>query len=138
MPEQPWYRDGLRFKCAQCGGCCTGEPGNVWVNQEEIATLAAALRLDADEFQRRYVRRVGPRRSLVELPNGDCVFFDSQRKLCELYSVRPRQCRTWPFWNSNLATPAAWEQVCRCCPGGNRGRRIPLEHIERQREIVDL
>ena len=29
-PGEPWYRDGLRFQCTQCGNCCTGDPGVVW------------------------------------------------------------------------------------------------------------
>ncbi len=37
----PWYQDGLAFTCTQCGKCCTGDPGFVWVTDEEIAALAA-------------------------------------------------------------------------------------------------
>ena len=22
--KQPWYREGLRFECTQCGACCSG------------------------------------------------------------------------------------------------------------------
>lgn len=32
----PWYAPGLSFTCTQCGNCCTGEPGVVWVSDEEI------------------------------------------------------------------------------------------------------
>ena len=28
---------GLRFECTQCGDCCTGAPGYVWVNKAEIS-----------------------------------------------------------------------------------------------------
>jgi hypothetical protein len=41
MDEHPWYKDGLRFTCTGCGDCCTGAPGYVWVNKEEIEALAA-------------------------------------------------------------------------------------------------
>ncbi len=109
--NEPWYRDGLKFACTGCGDCCTGAPGYVWVNQAEIEMLAAAVGLDAEEFQRRFVRAVGVRKSLTELANGDCVFFDGESRRCRVYEARPRQCRTWPFWPSNLATPAAWQQI---------------------------
>ena len=66
-----------------------------------------------EEFQRRYVRKVGIRKSLIELPGGDCVFFHRESGSCQVYQQRPRQCRTWPFWHSNLATPAAWREMCR-------------------------
>ncbi len=43
MSQQPWYQDGLKFRCTGCGDCCTGAPGYVWVNKEEIAALAVYL-----------------------------------------------------------------------------------------------
>lgn len=132
MPEDPWYRDGLRFTCSQCGDCCTGAPGFVWVHKGEIAALAGRLSLDVDEFERRYVRRVGVRKSLVELANGDCVFFDGQARKCTVYEDRPRQCRTWPFWDSNIRTPDAWQRTCEVCPGSGQGQLIPLEKITEQ------
>ncbi len=138
MDDQPWYQDGLRFQCVQCGACCTGAPGFVWVNKEEIAALAAALRLDADEFERRYVRRVGIRKSLIELPGGDCVFFHRESCTCQVYQERPRQCRTWPFWGSNVATPAAWREMCEHCPGGNRGPLFPLRKIRARLGLLEI
>jgi Fe-S-cluster containining protein len=136
--DQPWYHQGLRFRCAGCGGCCTGEPGYVWVNKAEIEALAAAIHGDAEQFEQRYVRLIGIRRSLVEFPNGDCVFFDGERRTCQVYEVRPRQCRTWPFWESNLRTPQTWEAMSTDCPGANRGPVVALEKIRAQSRIVAL
>jgi uncharacterized protein len=130
--NEPWYQGGLKFSCTGCGDCCTGAPGYVWVNASEIETMAAAVGVAVDEFQRRYVRKIGVRRSLVELPGGDCVFFDNASRKCGVYEARPRQCRTWPFWASNVATPAAWQQTAERCPGCNRGRRVPLGKIVAQ------
>ncbi len=76
--SQPWYKDGLKFKCTGCGDCCTGAPGYVWVNKEEIINLAAQVGLEPAEFESRYVRDVGVRKSLNEHKNGDCVFFDGE------------------------------------------------------------
>jgi hypothetical protein len=67
---------------------------------------------------------------LVEFPNGDCVFFDNETRKCNVYEARPRQCRTWPFWNSNIRTPEAWEQTCEVCPGSGKGKLYQLEEIE--------
>jgi uncharacterized protein len=135
MPKTPWYYEGLRFQCTQCGDCCTGAPGYVWVNKLEIEALAQLLHLDVAEFERRYVRRVGIRKSLNEFPNGDCVFFHSESRTCQVYEGRPGQCRTWPFWNSNLASPEAWDRAASHCPGCNRGQLVTLEKIEEQRGI---
>ena len=85
-----------------------------------------------------YVRKVGIRRSLREFPNGDCVFFDSETRKCQVYEARPRQCRTWPFWTSNLKSPEAWEETCRVCPGSGKGKLYQLEHIESQRKVINV
>ncbi len=136
--SQPWYHDGLRFECTQCGDCCSGAPGYVWVNQEEIDALAALLGMESDVFEQKYTRRVGIRRTLVEFPNGDCVFLDEQTRKCTVYDARPRQCRTWPFWESNLKTPETWQRTCETCPGCNRGQIVPLEEITRQAAVVKV
>ena len=56
--NEPWYKDGLRFKCTGCGDCCTGAPGYVWVNNEEIAKMAAVVRMSVEEFEAEYVREL--------------------------------------------------------------------------------
>ena len=134
--SQSWYREGLKFACSGCGDCCTGAPGYVWVNKQEIEAMAAALKLTPDVFQRRYVRSIGIRKSLVEYANGDCVFFNNQSRRCGVYDARPRQCRTWPFWSSNLASPVAWKGITRRCPGCNRGPLVSLETIQANLEVV--
>lgn len=139
MAEQPWYQAGLRFECSQCGNCCTGAPGYVWVNGEEIVALAARTQAgDVAEFERQFVRRVGARKSLKEFPNGDCVFFDGESRRCTVYEVRPRQCRTWPFWDSNLRTPQDWQQTCEVCPGSGTGRLYTVGQIESLRTVMRI
>jgi Fe-S-cluster containining protein len=138
MSDLPWYSGGLKFTCTECGDCCTGAPGFVWVTNDEIEALAAAVRMEIDDFENQYVRRVGVRKSLKELPNGDCVFLDGEKRNCRVYSVRPRQCRTWPFWESNLKTPEDWKHTCDVCPGSGKGRLHTLEEIEERRGTVKV
>ncbi len=99
--KSPWYRDSLSFACSQCGRCCTGDPGYVWVTKKEIEALAEFRGLDLDQFGKRYLRRIGRRYSLTEKANNDCVFYD---RGCTVYPARPKQCRTFPFWPENLKT----------------------------------
>lgn len=128
--ETPWYHQGLRFTCSQCGDCCTGAPGFVWVNKQEIQNLADLLEMDVEAFEAKYVRTVGIRKSLVEFPGGDCVFFDTKARNCKVYEARPRQCRTWPFWQSNLRSRETWEDTCEACPGSGKGKLHSLAEIE--------
>jgi len=136
--EEPWYQDGLRFKCTACGDCCTGAPGYVWVNKQDIEALAAEVGLDVAEFESVYTREIGVRRSLNEHDNGDCVFFDGKSRKCRVYLARPRQCRTWPFWESNLRTPEAWQETCRVCPGSGTGPLYQLGDIEAQKAVIRI
>jgi Fe-S-cluster containining protein len=138
MSEKPWYHQGLKFKCSECGDCCTGAPGFVWVNNEEIAALALRLQMEVAAFEEQYVRKVGVRKSLVEYENGDCVFFDGKKRNCTVYEDRPRQCRTWPFWDSNLRNPAAWQETCESCPGSGKGKLHQLEQIEALRKVIKI
>jgi len=138
LSDLPWYQAGLQFTCSQCGDCCTGAPGHVWVNNEEIAALAERQGMDVGVFEAKFVRRVGARKSLIEFPNGDCVFFDGQTRKCTVYEVRPRQCRTWPFWDSNLKTPEDWKHTCRVCPGSGQGQLHTLDSIESQRRVIKV
>ncbi|NLX98171.1 MAG: YkgJ family cysteine cluster protein [Rhodopirellula sp.] len=132
----PWYHDGLRFSCTECGDCCTGAPGYVWVDEEEIASLASHLGRAVEAFEEKYVRRVGRRKSLIERPNGDCVFFDNAARRCTVYLSRPLQCRTWPFWQSNIQTPGTWAETSQACPGCGQGPLVSVDKIKAQAAIV--
>lgn len=133
-----WYADGLRFKCTACGDCCTGEPGYVWLNKQEIADMAAEAGQSVEEFEEQNVRLVGVRKSLREYENGDCYLLDPETRKCTVYSSRPRQCRTWPFWDSNLKSPEAWQEACDVCPGSGKGKLYSLEQIETQRRVIKV
>ncbi len=137
---EPWYRAGLRFACTQCGNCCTGPPGAVWVDAAEIRALAEDLGMEEAAFIARYTRAIGSRRSLEERVTehgNDCVFLDRAsvpgRAVCGVYRSRPSQCRTWPFWRENLVSREAWESTKTRvpCPGMDApaGRLHPLVEI---------
>ncbi len=126
---EPWFRDGLAFACTRCGHCCTGRPGYVWVGLDEMVRLAEHQGESLDGFTAAHVRQVGDRYSLVERPDGDCIFWDREAG-CTVYEARPEQCRSWPFWPANLAAPAAWERAGSGCPGIGRGPVVPMPAIE--------
>ena len=138
MSDEKWYKDGLRFKCTQCGNCCTGPEGYVWVNDEEIVQIAAAIGKSVEETKLEHTRIVGRRVSLKEFANGDCTFFDSQTRRCKIYAVRPRQCRTWPFWNSNIDHRESWQHVQQVCPGAGKGDLFSLAEIEAQAAVIRI
>ncbi len=135
--EEPWYHDGLRFRCTRCGKCCTGAPGFVWVDADEQATIADFLGEGRERFLQFYTRRLARGQSLRERANGDCVFYQRD-KGCTIYPVRPRQCRTWPFWESNVRSPQAWQETCAICPGSGTGELVPAEEITRRLNVIKI
>ena len=136
-PAEPWFADGLSFECTRCGNCCTGAPGYVWVDEDEIEKLAANRGEPVREFTALYVRSARGKKTLREKPNGDCVFFEAG-KGCTVYSVRPKQCRTWPFWESNVESPEEWQRTAENCPGMNHGELISVEEIVLRVKVIKV
>jgi Fe-S-cluster containining protein len=117
-------KEGFAFSfdpaaCAACGGgCCRGESGYVWVKKDEIAAIADFLGMQSEEFIEQALKKVGYRYTIKEVVRqGEhmCLFFDPQ-KGCEIYEVRPRQCREYPFWERYKEKKNIHE-VCAQCPG---------------------
>ncbi len=122
------YEKGIRFKCTECGRCCSDGPGLVYVTDTEIADIAEFLGMSQEAFVTDCVRRVAKGKSLRERKNWDCWFLKDGK--CRIYSVRPAQCRTWPFWQSNLSSKNDWAATCEACPGIGRGRLFAKEEID--------
>ncbi len=135
--EQPWYAEGLRFECTGCGQCCTGSPGYIWVTTQEIEQIAHFLNLTIQEFSHRYLRRVKGRLSLLEMPKTfDCIFLKDKK--CQIYSVRPTQCRTFPWWPQNLTSEKEWRETARGCEGiCPNAPLVPPSTIEQQRALQE-
>lgn len=135
MEQKPWYKDGVRFKCTGCGKCCTGAPGYVWVNEEEIEKIAAYLNITKQEFSMRFLRKVNGGYSLVEYKkNHDCVFLKENK--CSIYPVRPTQCKTYPYWPFHMHSKENWEAAAKECEGiSDEAPIVTFEEIEEQRLI---
>lgn len=133
ISDAPWYAEGLSFECTGCGQCCTGAPGFVFVTEKEIVAIARHLGLSVREFSRRFLRKIGDRFSLKEYKNYDCVFLKDNK--CSIYTCRPVQCRTFPFWPRILASKEAWDETATQCEGMRPGaRKVALDEIEAQRK----
>ncbi len=105
--------------CTQCNGaCCRGESGYIWLNKKEIEEIANFLGLKSEIFLQEYCKKEGYRYSIKEIKRkGEhfCIFFE-ENKGCQIYSVRPQQCREYPFWprykeKNNI------DEVCKECIG---------------------
>jgi len=118
-------KEGFEFSfdpeaCHSCdGACCRGESGYVWVSKEEIVQIAQFLEMDLQKFIDRCLKKEGYRFTIKEIKkNGEhlCLFFDEKKGGCEIYPVRPQQCRSFPFWDQYKNRDKI-EEVCKECKG---------------------
>lgn len=133
-----WYCAGLHFECQECGKCCSGpDEGFIWVTRKEIELIADFLKITERQLRQQFLKHHGFRITIIENPvTKDCIFLKliDGRKQCMIYPVRPNQCRLWPFWPSNLASPDNWNRYAQKCPGINSGRLYSFEEIEKLRK----
>ena len=128
--SKPWYSEGLRFECQpDCGACCTNHDdySYVYLVGDDLARLAAHLGLSEQECAERYTETEdGSIFLLMDRP--DCPFLEGVR--CSVYEGRPRQCRTFPFWEESLATRTRWRNLGKFCPGIGKGEVHSLHVIQ--------
>ncbi|MDE3055952.1 MAG: YkgJ family cysteine cluster protein [Verrucomicrobiota bacterium] len=128
-----WIRKGLRFHCTGCGGCCGGAPGYVFLGLQDLKRLAEHHSLPLKTFLERYARRVDKRWALIDRPGTyDCIFL--KNKSCSVYSARPTQCRTFPWWIDQIQDPKSWQEAKERCEGIDHPEAplVPIETIEKE------
>src|SRR3990167_1867750 len=110
------WKKTLKLKCKKnCSDCCKGFEGYVWLDKKNIEEIANFLKITTKEFLKKYTRSVFGRISLIEIKNNfECIFLKDSK--CSIYSVRPKQCSTYPFWKQNISSKKAWEDVKNDCP----------------------
>lgn len=129
LKRAKFYRDGIRFECQQCGKCCRarGDYGHVFISPGDRFRMAASLHVSTREFHNAYAETTQGRLHLRD-PHKDCIFL--QNNNCSMYDIRPRQCRTWPFWPENMKK-FVWEtQVAPFCPSVGKGKLYSAQEIE--------
>ncbi len=117
MSGREWYgspgnRDvvldeNVEYVCQRCTACCKW-PGDVRIEEEEIAPIASFLGMSEDDFLDRYTRLRTNRQglSLIERENHECIMLENNG--CRIHDVKPEQCRGFPNkWNF-----PGWRQVC--------------------------
>ena len=130
MSSKPWYANGLRFECTQCGNCCRnhGDYTYVYLIEAEIERIAHHLKLSREAFLAEFCFEEDGWISLRM--DAACPFLEQDNR-CAIYPVRPKQCATWPFWDENLVRKT-WEgPVKECCPGIGHGPLVHAKEVER-------
>jgi Fe-S-cluster containining protein len=99
------------YVCQRCTACCKW-PGDVRIEEDEIAPIARILGMAEEDFIGRYTRLRTNRKglSLIEKENHECIMLEGNA--CRIHSVKPEQCAGFPNkWNF-----PGWRQVCEAIP----------------------
>lgn len=134
--REPWYAKGIRFECTQCADCCHahGEYDRVYLDRSEAESMAKLKSLSLEEFIDRHCF-IEDGAVLLRFVEGKCGMLEGRR--CGVYSARPAQCRTWPFWAENLSRRTWNSEIAPFCPGVGKGRVHTKTEIERAAGLRD-
>ncbi len=133
MSIPAFYEQGLHFSCTRCSACCRYDPGFVFLSEKDLARLVTALGMSYSELIATYCRWIPvgngtEQLSLKERSNYDCIFW---KEGCTVYEGRPLQCRSFPFWESIVASPETWDAAKADCPGIGKGAFHDAREIEK-------
>ncbi len=95
--EMTGYED-FQFHCAQCGACCRGEQGYVYLTFLDVIRLSAFFDRPMKDILAEFTYYAGEYAQLFV--NFPCPF--QKGNLCSVYPVRPIQCVAYPFWGTML------------------------------------
>lgn len=128
----------LRFECTGCGDCCRGNPNQYYIHlsSQEAGKIRDSLGISDAWFKRRYLVRLDAASFGIRMAAaGHCSFLSNKGK-CRIYSVRPAQCRTYPWWPEVIETRAGWRYEAKRCEGINRGAVVPLSKIQHALKLL--
>jgi len=103
------------FECTKCGKCCVASGKRVLlvVSDDEAAGMAMCLNMTPEQFAETFLDQ-----SRMKLcADGSCPMLDPETNLCRTYEARPEQCRTFPYWPSNLKNGGFTPAVRELCEG---------------------
>lgn len=124
----------LPFDCTGCGNCCK-TTGNVYMSPQEVSSAAYYTNMTTSKFIDMYadyeLETTGSSKAIAA-GDGDvpwillqnraprhtegvaaCVFLDRETNQCGIYSARPIQCSTYPFWSNILESEQNWNDEVR-------------------------
>lgn len=116
--------EGLRFQCQRgCTRCCDRH-GFVYITEEDLVRIAAYVGISAADFEAKYVYRTRHQLRLRKPGTSQCHFLTATG--CSIHSVKPVQCRLYPFWPELVEYRDVWEYEGRKCPGIGQGPLVQI------------
>jgi Fe-S-cluster containining protein len=107
-------KPSFTFTCTRCGSCCK-EEGFVFFTSVEIDKASELLGIGRKDFISRFLIKNGGTYAHEVRKGGQCVFLKGS--VCDLQSVKPEQCRTFPFWDEYIGKDGELINFDRPCRG---------------------
>ena len=129
--DKEFFEKGINFKCQGSSNCCVsrGSYGFVYLSNKDIKRIAKYFKLSIKLFKKKYCIKTNNYIHLKEInQNGNCQFLENKK--CSIYSARPTQCRTWPFWTENMNFKKWNKEIINFCPGIGKGKIISFYDIK--------
>ena len=155
--------DLMQFSCIKCGACCSDEMIKITLTHTDLFRLFMDIQ-DIEKIKNLLTIYLLPKESTttkqtrkeiiekmvispIKMNEGDgficlkkkddqksCIFLNEKQE-CEIYSIRPLACRTFPFLhnfddkkNNIIFTKRAFE----ICPGIGKGRIIDMKELTKK------
>ena len=131
MNAEKFYENGLEFECQKCGQCCKTHEENayVYLSGADVDAISDYLGKKRINFLNDHCLNDKNGCVHLSMTKGDCNFLD-KNGVCQIYPVRPMQCKTWPFWTENLSEEEWNDPIRKCCPGIGKGKLYTKQEIE--------
>lgn len=121
---------GIRFECqAGCTKCCE-QQGFVYLTENDLVRIAGFVGMGPADFERRYVYRTKKLIRLLVPRHSQCHFLRDDG--CSIHTVKPTQCRVFPFWPELVDDKREWRKTAAWCPGIGEGKLIQIETAKKQ------
>jgi uncharacterized protein len=104
------------FECLECGNCCRLETGYTYCRPEEAEQIAAFLKMDIYTFISKHTIKENGWLILSSPKFATSCFLDKNNR-CQIYDVRPENCRTYPDWVSVWKSDDLFRAETKTCPG---------------------
>jgi Fe-S-cluster containining protein len=115
----------MRFECQSgCVVCCQ-QKGFVYLTEDDILRAAAFLGMSNTAFEKKFVYRTTNLRRLRTTHSDQCGFLRADG--CSIHSVKPAQCRIFPFWPELVDSKEEWRKTSEWCPGIGKGELVQIE-----------
>jgi Fe-S-cluster containining protein len=102
----------------------------VYLTEDDIVRTAMFLGMSAAEFEKKFVYRTTNLRRLRTPHNAQCGFLRADG--CSIHSVKPVQCRVFPFWPELVESVEEWRKTGEWCPGIGKGELVQIESARTQ------